>query len=155
MLPSFTAVFSLQPVVLPAGVFEQLGVELLLYTGAFLPQVQRRQRDVSAVRVQHETRVPRAQQLHRVRERRDETRNRRGDSAGSSRDISTRYLRYRRHIRGVWDGFRSSVLLGPVRHAVHMRRSTWCARSLVCMRNVRSDARPLAERRRTTHRKIK
>ncbi len=144
MLPSFTVVFPLQPVVLPAGVFEQLGVELLLYTGAFLPQVQRRQRDVSAVRVQHETRVPRAQQLHRVRERRDETRN-----------TSTGYLRYRRHLRGVWDGLRRSVLLRPVRHAVYMRRSTWCARSLVCMRNVRSDARPLAERRRTIHSKIR
>ncbi len=144
MLPSFTVVFPLQPVVLPAGVFEQLGVEFLLYTGAFLPQVQRRQRDVSAVRVQHETRVPRAQQLHRVRERRDETRN-----------MSTGYLRYRRHLRGVCDGLRRSVLLRPVRHAVHMRRSTWCARSLVCMRNVRSDARPLAERRRTIHSKIR
>lgn len=143
-------VFPFKPIVLPARVFEQFSIEFLLYAAPLLSQVDGRQSDVPALSVQHQTRVTRVQQLHRVRERRNETRNRRRILVGSGRDISTRYLRYRCHVRGVFDGFRCTVLLSPVRHAEHMWRSTWYVCSCVWRRNVRSDERLPAERRRTT-----
>jgi len=120
-----------QAFVLPAGVLEQFCVELLLNAEPLLPQVYGRQRDVSAVRVEHQARVMRVQELHRARERRNETRNHRRIPPGCGRHISARCLRYCGHIRGVCDGFRSTVLLSPVRHVEHMWRSTWCVRSCV------------------------
>lgn len=130
-LPPFSMPFSFKPFVLPAGVFEQFCVEFLLNAEPLLSQVHGRQRDVSAVRVEHQARVMRVQQLHRGRERRNETRNHRSNSPGSGRDISARFLRYCWHIWGFCDGFRRTVLLSPVRHAEHMWRSTWCVCSCV------------------------
>lgn len=144
-------VFPFKPIVLPARVLEQFSVEFLLYAAPLLSQVDGRQRDVPAVRVHYQTRVTRVQQLHRVRERRNETRNRRRIPVGSGRDISTRYLRYRCHVHRVFDGLRCTVLLSPVRHAEHMWMSTWYVCSCAWRRNVRSDVRPPAERRRTTY----
>lgn len=139
-LPSFSMTFSFKPLVLPAGVFEQFCVEFLLNAEPLLSQVNGRQRDVSAVRVEHQARVMRVQQLHRARERRNEARNHRRISPGSGRDISARYLRYCRHMRGICDRFRSAVLLSPVRHDEHMWRSTWCVCSCVyCLLGVMCD----------------
>lgn len=110
---------------LPRWELEQLGLQLLLYSGLLLFQVHRRQSDVSPVRVHDQTRVRRWQQRGGGGEGRDRARDHVRDPARyegrfSRLGMGSSFRDFTRHFHMFWVVFN----MLEVRHAAWQDRKT-------------------------------